>query len=681
MSNKKKSSTIFLTKLKEKVQSFALLALLWLVLILTVRILELVINQYNHPIQSDFLSILTWSWYADFIFWADYVLICLPGFLLIAFLSLKAAKILFKIIISLFIFTHILLISYFNNSLVLLGGDLVTYSRADIIQTVGASGGVNLLSIIILSGTLLFTFILLVLVPKKIELNIYVSTLALLFPLGAFFFEKTNTPILETDFADNLITNKSGHFYKSIYGHYNPEVYETDIYSNSYISVYRDNYSEAIPFEYVDEKKFPFLHKELGTDVLTPFFNPGQEKPDVVIILIEGLGRSFSNSGANLGSFTPFLDSLSTKGMYWKNFMSNGGRTFAVLPSILGSLPFGENGFMAMAGKMPQQHSLINLLAYNGYRTSFYYGGDSDFDNMREYLELNKIDVIQDLKSFPQGYKKLPAKNGFSWGYNDKEIFRNYLNNKPDDSTAKPELNILLTLASHSPFVTDENSKYSALFENRMELLQFNEKRKKRYRNYKDQYSSVLYADDAVRSFFRSYSKRNDFSNTIFIITGDHRIPEIPMSSKIDRYHVPLIIYSPLLKKTAEIASVSTHIDIAPSLLSFLKNNFNIKLPEVNSFIGHGLDTTRSFQNIHEIPLMQTKSEFVDFVMGEYHLNGVELYQLNSGLGERKIINKEKKEQMVKAFNDFKFKNRRMKEGARLLPDSLMVKYSTKRGS
>jgi phosphoglycerol transferase MdoB-like AlkP superfamily enzyme len=50
-----------------------------------------------------------------------------------------------------------------------------------------------------------------------------------------------------------------------------------------------------------------------------------------------------------------------------------------------------------------------------------------------------------------------------------------------------------------------------------------------------------------LRGFFDAYSKRSDFNNTIFLITGDHRMPEIPMSDKIDRYHVPLIVYSPML--------------------------------------------------------------------------------------------------------------------------------------
>ena len=64
----------------------------------------------------------------------------------------------------------------------------------------------------------------------------------------------------------------------------------------------------------------------------------------------------------------------------------------------------------------------------------------------------------------------------------------------------------------------------------------------------------MLYADASLKRLFERYRKRTDYDNTIFVITGDHRIPEIPLSTKIDRYHVPLIIYSPLLQKTKEIA-------------------------------------------------------------------------------------------------------------------------------
>jgi len=209
----------------------------------------------------------------------------------------------------------------------------------------------------------------------------------------------------------------------------------------------------------------------------------------------------------------------------------------------------------------------------------------------------------------------------------------------------------------HSPFLIDEADKYSEVFENRMDYLKFNEEKKNTHRNYKKQYSSIRYTDDALKTFFEAYKKREDYGNTIFLITGDHRIPEIPMSTKIDRYHVPLIIFSPMLKRTAEIASVSTHFDITPSLLAYLKTNFEIKTPAQNSWLGQGLDTTRGFQNIHQVPLMQTKTNLTDFIMGEFHLNGNKLYKLNEDLGEELVNDDEKKNQLINAFNQFRKKN------------------------
>ena len=66
-------------------------------------------------------------------------------------------------------------------------------------------------------------------------------------------------------------------------------------------------------------------------------------------------------------------------------------------------------------------------------------------------------------------------------------------------------------------------------------------------------------------------------------------MPEIPISSQIDRFHVPLVIYSPLLKKGKKFSSVVSHFDITPSLLSFLQHNYDIKQPSVSAWIGHGL--------------------------------------------------------------------------------------------
>ena len=234
---------------------------------------------------------------------------------------------------------------------------------------------------------------------------------------------------------------------------------------------------------------------------------------------------------------------------------------------------------------------------------------------------------------------------------------------------------MLLTVSMHSPFLIDEPEKYDRKFENRLSDLGFSEDKKDDYRNYKKQYSSILFTDDALKNFIQEYRKKEEFANTIFIITGDHRIPEIPMASKIDRYHVPMIIYSPLLEQSAEFESISSHFDLAPSLLSFLKNNYGIKVPQVNAFVGRGLDTTRSFQNIHNIPLKQTKTELRDFVMGEYHLNGDDLFKLNRELRETPVQDEVKKEELRSAFDHFKRKNAEIIQGKKIIPDSLFSEY------
>jgi uncharacterized sulfatase len=152
-------------------------------------------------------------------------------------------------------------------------------------------------------------------------------------------------------------------------------------------------------------------------------------------------------------------------------------------------------------------------------------------------------------------------------------------------------------------------------------------------------------------------------------------MPEIPMSTKIDRYHVPLILYSPMLNRTADFASVSSHYDITPTLVSFLHNNYNFQKPEQTSWMGSGLDTTRSFANSHMYPLMQTKNDVIDFVMGNYHLNGDNLFRILDNMGEEPVQDKKKYNQLLAAFNQFREKNERFLSGAKLVPDSLYKKY------
>src|SRR5690606_30188967 len=126
------------------------------------------------------------------------------------------------------------------------------------------------------------------------------------------------------------------------------------------------------------------------------------------------------------------------------------------------------------------------------------------------------------------------------------------------------------------------------------------------------------------------YAKRDDFNNTIFIITGDHAMPEIPFQEKINRYHVPLVIYSPLLKAPKSFKYYISHFDIAPSILAFYKQNYRLKTPDQVTWLGNGLHAT----NQTGYPMMQSKSQLIDYVYRDHHLVDGTLFKFNEQLSE-----------------------------------------------
>jgi cellulose synthase/poly-beta-1,6-N-acetylglucosamine synthase-like glycosyltransferase len=647
------------------------------------RIFELIVNFMNHGNSDSFFKVIQIAFAKDFVFWGITIISIFPVYLLLYLIHKKTANIIFIFLSILLLLIQISLSQYYTSTLVPLGADLWGYSIEDIKQTVGASGGIPvvlIVAIFLLITTGISAFIWL---PKKLKLtgfDIFAFLVTLLILFQTPISDKISKWMPGQEFSNNLSLNKSHFFLSETFQHFLPTSNESDIYAENYLGGFlktnSSDHSMAV-MNYVDEKNFPFLHSIDSTaDVLSPYFNKSYRAPNIVIILVEGFGRAFTNSGAYLGNFTPNVDSIASKSLYWENFLSEGGRTFAALPSILSSITFAKNGFNELGEAMPKHFSLLNLLQQNGYRTSFYYGGDSRFDNMDIFLSKNNINANMDENSFPAGVTKMPQTNGFTWGYGDQELFQHFLSANTDST--KPSLSLILTVSTHNPFKINEQEKYLQRFETRMSELNFSETMKSQYRFYSYQYTSILYADEKIGDFMRAYQSRPDFKNTVFLITGDHRMPEIPMRSKIDRYHVPLIIYSPLLSRTAKFSSVSTHFDITPSLVAWLKHSYKLQLPDTVSWMGTGLDTSRNFRNIHAYPLMQTKTDIIDFIQGEWLINSNVLYRFNNKMELTIEENPSKANELKIGFDRFKSNNNQFLTNLKIMPDSLLIHYLPK---
>jgi uncharacterized sulfatase len=183
----------------------------------------------------------------------------------------------------------------------------------------------------------------------------------------------------------------------------------------------------------------------------------------------------------------------------------------------------------------------------------------------------------------------------------------------------------------HSPFPVDNSEYYFQKLDSistTSEVSPADQKFIKKYRLY---LVSVMFFDDALKSFFKEYKSRADYKNTIFIITGDHPMTEIPIENSIRRYNVPLIIYSPLLKGSKKIHSTGSHLDIYPTILALLGNNYKVKIPTVTVDLGYCLDTLESFRNLHPVPLMNDNREIIDYLENGYFLSyGTKVYKVDN---------------------------------------------------
>lgn len=414
----------------------------------------------------------------------------------------------------------------------------------------------------------------------------------------------------------------------------------------------------------VVNEDYPLLHSPNSESALAPYFELSETQPNIVVILVEGLGSTLL-APKRFAGFMPYLESLKNDSLYWPNFMSTTGRTFGVLPAVLGSLPQAKHSFLELA-RLPHHQTLPALLKSNGYRTRYFHSGDSGFDNQKLFLKQQDFDLIFDQFNFPDTDERLPGtKDGFSWGFSDGALYQRSL--KLFDDSA-PYFHVYQTLATHEPFIAPREEHYKARVHELIERSRATGQLLRELQQYDHVLATFNYADEMLKQFMLAYKSRPEFENTIFVITGDHRMTPLPHSSQLARYHVPLFITSPLLKRAATFKGVSTHLDLTPALLGLLAESFPLRLPQKVHWLGRDLDTSTEFRAQRSAVLMRTKQETSDYLHNEYFLSGRHLYALSDGLLLREVRDQGLTQDIAKLFQRDKDLQQMVCEQDRLTP-------------
>lgn len=278
------------------------------------------------------------------------------------------------------------------------------------------------------------------------------------------------------------------------------------------------------------------------------------ERPNICLVLLESFSAYTSSLLGGKYDCTPFLDSLSGDGLLFTQAYAQGDRTDKGLACVLGGWP-GQpwQSILHEPDKAARLPSLARELSGIGYQSSFLYGGDLGFANMKSYLAVAGVNQLLDESSFDGSLKTS------KWGAHDEFVFERLL--KVNDDLKAPWLSMVLTLSSHEPFDVPGPKRYQGGGDQARFL------------------NSIMYADASLRAFIRQAAQKAWFRNTVFVFVADHGrdlgLPETPFD-RPGHFHIPLLFWGPALRpelRGRKISRVVAQTDMAQTLLQHISGN------------------------------------------------------------------------------------------------------------
>ena len=169
--------------------------------------------------------------------------------------------------------------------------------------------------------------------------------------------------------------------------------------------------------EQVRELTNPLLNQNLPPDSMVL----KTSRPNIIILMLESFSAKVIEPLGGLPGITPNIDKLCSEGILFTNFYANGDRSDKGIISILCGYPAQPvTSVIVYSNKTESLPKLFINMKEIGYQTSFYYGGDLDFANMRSYLLASKIDHIVSKDDFPA------STYNSKWGSHDHIVLKRF---------------------------------------------------------------------------------------------------------------------------------------------------------------------------------------------------------------------------------------------------------------
>ena len=284
-----------------------------------------------------------------------------------------------------------------------------------------------------------------------------------------------------------------------------------------------------------DENTYPLLNEAT--------FKKGT--PDILIVIMESFASDIMPSMGSYKDVAVCLDSIAQQSILFTRFYANSFRTDRGMVSILSGYPAQPTtSIMRYPRKTSQLPSIArNLVKYKNYKTTYYYGGDADFCNMRSYLVSQGYQHIISDANFPIEDKLS------KWGVPDHILAARMMKDiKAQQKEKRPMLRILQTSSSHEPFEVP----YHRLKDKRL--------------------NAFAYTDSVMGAIVREYRKLPRWKNTLIVFVPDHvgGYKENLNDHDRSRYQIPLILAGGAISRPMKVGIIGSQHDIAATLLGQL---------------------------------------------------------------------------------------------------------------
>lgn len=313
------------------------------------------------------------------------------------------------------------------------------------------------------------------------------------------------------------------------------------------------------------------LHRAAFNASETPATSaPTPKRYNLVIILEESLGDNFVASQGGW-PLTPNLDRLRQQGWFFDHMFAAGHRSIrgieavtasmppSPLPSIV-DLPFGTQPYA----------TIMELCQCLGYVTSFIYGGESHFDNMRDYFFSNGTKKVFDQNNYPN-----PSFVA-AWGVSDEDLFTRANGVfKRSYGLGEHFCSVIFTSSFHDPFDIPQGKV--SITPDELALMQTTAR--DAYDGMPERLLAAKYADYALGRYFEMAQQEEYFKDTIFLVIADHESRVAGSNTfPFNDFTIPAVILAPNVAPYIDKRVVS-QIDMTMTLLSLM--GFAGEIPNV----------------------------------------------------------------------------------------------------